>query len=373
MLTTIDHIVSLLSSTAIGTAVVLLACLRIPHKTRWAQMSQARWILVASFSVLMISGFFKIDAKDSYLLSTITLCVASYQALLFSYTASVMLTRSISSHNIIWALVLITLFTCLLFVSKLAMPELHTYVWYLAASAYCAQLIIHTVVFRKRIGETAIELENYYDENVDYHLSPIKKLFFSALFIGILAALAAMLPFYRWGYNTFVLIYTIYYIYVAMAVINYCFDGDFFLVPAEGIAAGDSKDSSHSTASDASIEEETPDTSNPTFEALEKELNAWVTRKEFTKVDVSTDEVAAQLRVTRQQFAAYFTIVHNTTFRSWRQQLRLEYARTLINENPNLPLAHLHEQVGFNDRSNFHSAFRKFTGITPQEYKDSLL
>ena len=83
------------------------------------------------------------------------------------------------------------------------------------------------------IGETANKLENYYDENVDYHLSPIKKLFFSALFIGILAALAAMLPFYRWGYNTFVLIYTIYYIYVAVAVMYYCFDGDFFLAPAE--------------------------------------------------------------------------------------------------------------------------------------------
>ena len=49
------------------------------------------------------------------------------------------------------------------------------------------------------IGETANKLENYYDENVDYHLSPIKKLFFSALFIGILAALAAMLPFDRWA------------------------------------------------------------------------------------------------------------------------------------------------------------------------------
>ena len=83
------------------------------------------------------------------------------------------------------------------------------------------------------IGETANKLENYYDENVDYHLSPIKKLFFSALFIGILAAFAAMLPFDRWGYNTFVLIYTIYYIYVAVAVMNYCFDGDFFLAPAE--------------------------------------------------------------------------------------------------------------------------------------------
>ena len=101
MLTNIDHIVSLLSSTAIGTAVVLLSVYRIPKMERWAQISQARWILVGSFTLLVISGFFKIDEELSNLISTITLCVASYQALLFSYTASVVLTRSISSRTIV--------------------------------------------------------------------------------------------------------------------------------------------------------------------------------------------------------------------------------------------------------------------------------
>ena len=135
MLTNIDHIVSLLSSTAIGTAVVLLSVYRIPKMERWAQISQARWILVGSFTLLVISGFFKIDEELSNLISTITLCVASYQALLFSYTASVMLTRSISSRTIVWALVLITLFTCLLFVAKLSMLALFPYLWCFAAIA----------------------------------------------------------------------------------------------------------------------------------------------------------------------------------------------------------------------------------------------
>ena len=96
-------------------------------------------------------------------------------------------------------------------------------------------------------------------------------------------------------------------------------------------------------------------------------------RREFIKVDVSTDQVAELLCVTRQELVDYFKVVHNTTFRSWRQQLRVEYARCLIHDYPNISLARIHEQVGFNDRSNFHTAFRKFTGTTPQEYRDSLL
>ena len=43
MLTTIDHIISLLSSTAIATAAVVLAMIHFPHKSRWVPMSQARW------------------------------------------------------------------------------------------------------------------------------------------------------------------------------------------------------------------------------------------------------------------------------------------------------------------------------------------
>ncbi|MGN0281840.1 MAG: helix-turn-helix domain-containing protein, partial [Prevotella sp.] len=166
------------------------------------------------------------------------------------------------------------------------------------------------------------------------------------------------------------------YIYVAVAVMNYCFDGDFFLVPAKGLATETSyhkgSPPSPQAASNALVADEGSEVTEPTFDALEQALNAWVIRREFTKRDVSTDEVAEHLHATRQQLAAYFKTVHNTTFRSWRQQLRLEYAQTLIHDNPDLPLAHLHELVGFNDRSNFHNAFRKFTGTTPQEYRDSV-
>lgn len=393
MLTTIDHLISLLSSTAIGTSVVVLSIIHIPQKVRWEPISRARWILVATFTILAISGLFKIEDSEPNLLSTITLCVASYQALLFSYTASIMLTRREYTHQTVVALIVITLATILLFFTKFALPSVHIYVWYLAAAAYLAQIVFHTIAFRRQIRETAAELEHYYDENVDYHLRPIQKFFYSALAIGILAGIASLSDIQNWGYNTFVIIYTIYYIYVTVAIMNYCIDGDFFLVPAEDLSAnasveyevpfaaditskasynaGDTvEDNGVDKPLDAETEEEKE---KKPFYDLEQALNAWVARREFIKVDVSTDQVAELLCVTRQELVDYFKVVHNTTFRSWRQQLRVEYARCLIHDYPNISLARIHEQVGFNDRSNFHTAFRKFTGTTPQEYRDSLL
>ncbi|MGM9803397.1 MAG: helix-turn-helix transcriptional regulator [Muribaculaceae bacterium] len=377
MLTTINHLVSLLSSTAIATTAVVLTMVHIPQKVRWEPISRARWILVFTFGILALSGFFKIDEETPKIINMVTLCVASYQALLFTHTASIMLTQSNKSRITIWAFCFITLFTILLGVTKFMIPALYPYVFLLAAAAYCGQLAVHTIVFRHHLKATAEKLEDYYDENVDYHLTPIKKFFYSALGIGILAAIAAFAPIHPWGYNVFVLVYTLYYIYVVVAIMNYCIDGEFFLMPEEDvISRAEACKNSFPTpafaeefAVDGGIEFDTKD---PMYHALEEALKAWVARKEFVKVDVSTDQVAEQLSVTRQQLVGYFKTAHNTTFRSWRQQLRLEYALFIIRNCPSQPLTLLHEQVGFNDRSNFHSAFRKYTGITPQEYKDNL-
>ena len=341
-------------------------------------MSQARWILVATFGILALSGLLKIDEKDSYLLGIVTLCVGSYQALLFSYTASVMLLRNKRKSIVIWAFCFITLASALLFVTKIAIPWLHPYILYPAALAYCVQLVFHTMAFRREARQTADELENYYDESTDYHLRPIKHFFYSALGIGILAGIVSMLPIPYWAYNIFVIIYTIYYIYVSVAIANYTIDGDYFLIPS-AMPASISQVFKNAFPRFADIElpvegDDATDakTEEEIFEALGKALDEWVAKKEFTKMDVSTDHVAEQLNVTRQQLIAYFKKVHNTTFRSWRQQLRVKYACCLMHEYPDMSLSQMCEQVGFNDRSNFHFSFRKYMGMNPQEYRDRI-
>lgn len=372
MLTTIDHIVSLLSSTAIGTSAVMLAIIHVPDKIRWEPLSHARWILVATFSILAFSGLFKIDEESNDWIGLVTLFVASYQALLFTQTASVMLTRSKTFRNTLWAFGIITLLTCLLVVTKIYAQHIFSLIWYPAVAAYFVQLVVHTMVFRRQVKKTEAELEDYYDENVDYHLNPIKKFFYSALGIGILAgtvSLVPLVPLHHWCYNAFVILYTVYYTYVVVALMNYCIDGDFFLAAAEEF--DDKSEKVTFTLPAPEIEtEEKPEEITP--EELEAALSDWVMRKEFTRIDVSTNQVAEELHITRQQLVAYFKAYHNTTFRSWRHQLRLEYAKTLIRDCKDLQLSHLHEQVGFNDRSNFHTSFRKYTGLTPQEFKDKV-
>lgn len=355
---TTHYILSVVSSAVIGTAAVMLALTRIPRKQHWARLSRARWILCATFAILAASGVFKVSDEDPQLLSSVTLCVASYQALLFSYTASVLL--SPVSQPFRWPAVMlvpVSAFAAVIFGAKFVVPTEFPYVWAVGVIAYGVQLAAHTLFFQRQMEGARSRLEHFYDDNVDSHLRPVSRFFYSALGIGVLAGAVSLMPMGNTAYNVFVAIYTLYYVWVAVALVSYCIDADFFILPSEREASPDGGEDSPAHPSAASSA------------ALRLALDAWVARREFVHGDTGTDMIAEQLGVTRQQLAAYFKSVHHTTFRSWRLKLRIGYAEQLIREQPDLQLSHLHEMVGFNDRSNFHNEFKRFTGMTPQAYR----
>ena len=139
---------SITSSAIIGTAALVLAFLRIPHGGQWDKLSHARWVLFATFAILSFSGYFKASDEDVQLLSLATLGVASYQALLFSYTSSVLIAPGqFPARRFALILVLISLACLLLGCSKALFPSLYSVLWPLALLAYTVQLVVHTYMF----------------------------------------------------------------------------------------------------------------------------------------------------------------------------------------------------------------------------------
>lgn len=114
------------------------------------KISRARWILFATFVILAVSGYFKVSDEDPELLSLTTLCVASYQALLFTYTASVLISPAgVSRIRFTTVFVVITFMVVLLAAFKVFLPVAFRVVWALAVVACCIQLGIHTIMFRE--------------------------------------------------------------------------------------------------------------------------------------------------------------------------------------------------------------------------------
>ena len=355
---TTHYVLSITSSTIIGTAAVFLALTRIPRGGKWASVSRARWILFATFAILAVSGYFKVSDENPTLLSLTTLCVGSYQALLFTYTASVLISPGgVSRRRFSTVLAAVTAAVALLAATLVWFPGEFHIAWPAAVAAYCVQLCIHTVSFRDLSRTAQARLESFYDENVDHYLRPVKALFYSALGVGIFALVFAIVPLRNLAYNIFVAFYTIYYLWVASSVTNYSVTGDFFIR-----AGAQPKNAKPEKPVDVSPEGYMPQ--------LRIELNNWVKRRGYLRMETSTDKIAEELGVTRLQLSAYFKYVHHTSFRSWRMALRLQYAQELIRNDKSLKISHLYGMVGFNDRSNFHNEFRKYTGMSPQTYRD---
>ncbi|MGN0233007.1 MAG: helix-turn-helix domain-containing protein [Bacteroidaceae bacterium] len=350
--------VGLVSATMVATASVVLACLTVPRSAHSDKVSRARWFLVVTYAVLAFSGFYKVSLGHVVQSPLVLLCVASFQAVLFTYSSLVLIAPGVFSPRRLIVIVLcIVLSMIMLVCSRVFMPHLYAVLWPAALFAYVLQLIVHTRMFARLARRTQENLESYYDDDVTPRLYPVKRMFYSALVVGILALGASVLPLSLWLYNGFVIVYTIYYLYVAVMVVNYSVYGRFFMQAADYDAACQPE----MALVDVSASLARPE--------LRMALALWVEQKGYLETDTGTDIIAEGLGVTRQQLAAYMRAEYGMTFRSWRMRLRLQYAQQLI-VSGEVKLSQVYEHVGFTDRSNFYKEFCKFSGMTPQAYHD---
>ena len=52
-------------------------------------------------------------------------------------------------------------------------------------------------------------------------------------------------------------------------------------------------------------------------------------------------------------------------------EYRVDEAKKLLIDHPNIKVEEIAEQVGYNSKSSFNTAFKKFTGSTPSEYRSA--
>lgn len=91
-------------------------------------------------------------------------------------------------------------------------------------------------------------------------------------------------------------------------------------------------------------------------------LDPEFSREKFMKIGLINKNKVAQLL---QQYA-------NTNLNGYINNLRLEYALELIQNQPDLPIKAIAIDSGFNCSRTFYRFFQQKYGMTPAEYKDSL-
>ncbi len=111
-------------------------------------------------------------------------------------------------------------------------------------------------------------------------------------------------------------------------------------------------------------------TSDQQEESLQKLKFLMEKEKPFLKPDFSLPELADQLKITVHTLSQVINDGLGKTFFEMTAEYRVNEAKQLLKDQPNIKIEEIAEQVGYNSKSSFNTAFKKLTGMTPSEWRN---
>ena len=103
-------------------------------------------------------------------------------------------------------------------------------------------------------------------------------------------------------------------------------------------------------------------------EFIEK-VDNWIKTDGYVQQGLTIKELSKILYTNRTYLSAYIKTTYKMTFREWITSLRLEYAKNMLKEHPEINIQKLAESSGFLSRSNFIKLFSEKEGCTPAKWK----
>ena len=99
----------------------------------------------------------------------------------------------------------------------------------------------------------------------------------------------------------------------------------------------------------------------------------WIKTDGYVQQGLTIKELSKILYTNRTYLSAYIKTTYKMTFREWITGLRLEYAKNILKEHPEINIQKLAESSGFLSRSNFIKSFTEKEGCTPGKWKKANL
>jgi AraC-like DNA-binding protein len=93
--------------------------------------------------------------------------------------------------------------------------------------------------------------------------------------------------------------------------------------------------------------------------------------KVFYDGDIDLEILAKKLELTKHQLSEILNRVLETNFHDFIQEYRIKEAMHLIENRKDMNILNIAYEVGFQSKSAFNTVFKKKTGYTPIEYKNS--
>ena len=102
-------------------------------------------------------------------------------------------------------------------------------------------------------------------------------------------------------------------------------------------------------------------------------VDNWIKTDGYVQQGLTIKELSEILYTNRTYLSAYIKTTYKMTFREWITSLRLEYAKNILKEHPEINIQKLAESSSFLSRSNFIKLFTEKEGCTPAKWKKANL
>ncbi len=235
---------------------------------------------------------------------------------------------------------------------------------------YAIKVARHVFITFRRAARM---LDNYYADNVTAYIRWMSAFTYWAVYFGVGQGAFTFVP------SRYVFIWIIsaipFYIYLYVSYSNYLL---FYEQVEDAIGSAEDTDPALDTASQTSLTDEDASggstchavtgMSKAQEEILERHIREWVGAKEYTKGGLTIEDMARATATNRTYISSFVNVHYGMTFREWINSLRLDYAKQVMTESPDMPLADVASQAGYLSTSYFCRTFKETEGVTPGKW-----
>lgn len=239
---------------------------------------------------------------------------------------------------------------------------------------FVVQCLLHIIKFRKTYSKSVKQLEIYYDEEEDHKIKWIRFCYTIMMLTQMFILVYMLLP--RGMMKVYALFYSLFMLYFTANFISFL-GSHKILLDAFAHKALTGQELINLIQERKEIKEKKDAKpartafSDAELKRIEKSLDIWVKEKKYRDYDKSREEIAKQLRISKEALHLYFATVKKVDFRTWRTELRIEDAKKLLLEDKQTSINIIGEMCGFSDRANFYRQFVKIVGCSPKDWRES--
>ena len=326
-------------------------------------MGIAMLLLSANYSVHFFFGIRFKNADSAILMnmSTYFLCYSLFSSALIMLLDRFYITkRRVWTHIILW-IIFSTLSGVVLFLLPSGIMQKFS------LFALAAWLVVFGVVLARRViiaYRRAIRIFNETQaDDIGAYIEWLSIFTYWAVIFGVGCGLLTFLP------DKYVFIWILssipFYSYLFYSYQNYLL----FYEQVENAFEQDIQ-SEEELLTNSGIEPEMVSEEVPgSYTEFIEKVDNWIKTDGYVQQGLTIKELSKILYTNRTYLSAYIKTTYKMTFREWITSLRLEYAKNILKEHPEINIQKLAESSGFLSRSNFIKLFTEKEGCTPAKWK----